>query len=82
MRKTEIRPHRNYRRIDTGHVFTGRQLLNLLHIAEPAIQWVLLYSIEETDQLPDHLDTEYGLPENPGLLQCIVLAVRRWLFGE
>jgi len=55
-----IRPDKNYERIGTGDVFTGQQILNLLELAQPAMQAILLLSIWVTDKPATNPKSRYG----------------------
>lgn len=60
-----IDPSQNYKRISNGHVFTGRQVLNLLEVAPPEIQAVVLLDIWETDSPATNPNDKYGLSPTP-----------------
>jgi hypothetical protein len=63
MNKFNINPSNNYERIDNSDVFTGQQLLNLLEIASPDMQAVILLGCMPTDKPPTHPGTKYGPAE-------------------
>lgn len=54
-----IDPNKNYKRAD-GLVFTGKQILNLLKLADATLQAIILLSIVETDEKPLYPKTKYG----------------------
>lgn len=56
-----IDPKKNYRRLQTDQVFTGRQILNLLKIANKAMQAIILLGLAETDEPATNPSSDYGL---------------------
>lgn len=63
-----IHPDKNYERIShPGHIQTGRQILNLLELANPVVQAMLLLDVFETDKPATIQDDRYGLPANKKL---------------
>lgn len=59
-----IEPTQNYQRLShPGHVQTGQQILNLLELATPAIQVMLLLDIWKTDEPATNPGDRYGLPK-------------------
>ena len=52
-------PEWNYKRLDSGDVFTGKQANNLMELAGPAYQAMLLLCLERTDE-PAMFDSKYG----------------------
>lgn len=62
--KFKIMPSRNYARLShPGHVQTGQQILNLLELANPTVQAMLLLDIVETDKPATKPDDKYGIPD-------------------
>ena len=55
-----IKPEKHYMRYSGKDVFTGRQILNLLEIAEPVMQAIILLDIVETDE-PVNRFGKYGM---------------------
>lgn len=58
---TNIKPDKNYERLSTGDVFTGRQLRALLGLASPVVQAIILLDIWETTDEPSKPGTKYGV---------------------
>lgn len=57
-----VRWNKNYRRLsDPSRVFTGQQIANLLLLAKPAMQAIILLDIQETDDPPTHAADRYGV---------------------
>lgn len=54
-----IKPNNHYRRLSNDNVFTGQQILNLLELAEPVMQAIILFDIKESDEPVNRLG-EYG----------------------
>lgn len=54
-----IKPNNHYRRLSNSDVFTGQQVLNLLELAEPVMQAIILLDIRETDE-PINRSGKYG----------------------
>ena len=57
-----INPDQNYQRLSNEDVFTGKQILNLLELAKPAMQAIILLSIVKTDKPATRPDSRYGTP--------------------
>lgn len=58
-----IMPNRNYLRLShPGHVQTGQQILNLLNLANPELQALILLDIRETNEPATAPNNKYGLP--------------------
>ena len=45
-----IKPEKHYMRLSSRDVFTGQQILNLLELAKPVMQAIILLDILETDE--------------------------------
>lgn len=45
-----IKPEKRYMRLSSLGVFSGRQILNLLELAKPVMQAIILLDIQETDE--------------------------------
>ena len=56
-----IKETAHYLAHSTGKVHTGLQVLNLLEVAKPVMQAIILMDIEETDAPADKPDSKYGL---------------------
>lgn len=50
----------NYRRSGTGAVFTGKQFAELLAVATPVVQGMMLLSMTKTDEPATEPDSRYG----------------------
>ena len=62
MSNYNINPNRNYKRLSTGWVHTGKQIINLLELAKPELQAIVLLDIIETDEPAGKPDDKYGVP--------------------
>lgn len=58
---SNIKPEKNYKRISNGDVFTGQQLLNLLEIASPDMQAIILLDVHETEEEATRPGEKYGV---------------------
>lgn len=58
---SNFKPDRNYKRISNGDVFTGQQLRNLLEIANPVMQAVILLDVQETEEMASKPGEKYGV---------------------
>lgn len=58
-----INPKQNYERISSGHVHTGQQVINLLELASPTMQAIVLLGISATDKPANNPNDKYGLPK-------------------
>ena len=59
-----VNPDKNYARLShPGHVQTGQQIRNLLELATPKLQAMLLLDIWETNEPATSPTDRYGLPE-------------------
>lgn len=56
-----IDPNANYKRLSNGHVFSGQQVLNLLKLANPTMQAVILLDIQKTTEPVSYPDSRYGI---------------------
>lgn len=56
-----INPNQNYRRLSNGHIFTGKQILELLKLASPAVQALILLDIVPTDSPAPNPNDRYGV---------------------
>lgn len=45
-----VNPGKNYRRLSNGDVLSGKQVNELLALAKPATQAIILFDITETDE--------------------------------
>lgn len=63
MKQYNINPDKNYERIDNGDIFTGKQIVNLLEIASPAMQAIILLGITPTDKPATNPKSKYGAAE-------------------
>ncbi len=59
---TGINPNKNYERISNGHVHTGQQIINLLELATPKMQAIILLDIWMTDKEANYPNDKYGIP--------------------
>jgi len=50
----------NYRRSGTGAVFTGKQFAELLAVATPIVQGMMLLTMTKTDEPATEPDSRYG----------------------
>lgn len=60
-RFSNIALDKNYERVSTGRVFTGKQIHSLLEIATPAIQAIVLLDIQQTDKPATDPESKYGI---------------------
>lgn len=58
-----IDPCKNYERISTGWVHTGQQIINLLELASPMAQALILLDVWPTDKPAGKPDDRYGIPD-------------------
>lgn len=58
-----IDPQQNYKRLDTGWIHTGQQIINLLELATPDIQAIILLGIQPTDEAAGKPNDRYGIPD-------------------
>lgn len=58
---SNIKLDKNYKRPSTGDVFTGQQLHNLLKLASPTLQAVILLSVEKTTEAATKPGEKYGV---------------------
>ncbi len=56
-----IKPDKNYKRISNGDVFTGQQLRNLLQLARPEMQAMILLDVQETQEAASKPGEKYGV---------------------
>lgn len=61
MNKFNINPEKYYIRLDTGHVFSGKQILKLLNISNDSMAAIILLSIQETDLPVTNPNSTYGI---------------------
>lgn len=58
---SNIKPEKRYKRISNGDVFTGQQLRNLLEIANPTMQAIILLDAQETTEAASKPGEKYGV---------------------
>lgn len=56
-----IKSEKHYRSLSDDKIFSGKQILNLLELARPIMQAIILLDILETDEPISHPDSEYGV---------------------
>ena len=57
-------PFKNYKRLDNGDIFTGKQLNSIMSLANPTVQAMILLSCIETDKQPIDSNSKYGVAQN------------------
>ena len=58
---SNIKSEKRYKRISSGDVFTGQQSLNLLKLAHPIMQAVILLDIFETKEIATNPNEKFGI---------------------
>ena len=58
---SNIKLEKRYKRISSGDVFTGEQLHNLLELANPVMQAIILLDVFETKEVATKPGEKYGV---------------------
>lgn len=63
MNQWKVNEKKNWKRPSTGEVFTGKQINNLLALANPTMRAIILLEITETTDAPTDATSRFGPAE-------------------
>lgn len=63
MNQWKVNEKKNWKRLSTGEVFTGKQINNLLALANPTMRAIILLEITETTDAPTDATSRFGPAE-------------------